>query len=123
MPIRVLLEDFASLKHRHIISRFCDELKANRQFLLREAARHRKRRQPAEISDSAKWIGKRELLVEIQVQRGSGHRQRSGRQHVVGIEELCHLSLQNLTQAQRGVVVRPGNRQIYVACDLSSGIR
>ena len=58
VELGVSLEGARRLNHAEVVTRACDELNSDGQVLIREATGYRERRQAAQISDCAEWIGK-----------------------------------------------------------------
>src|SRR5262249_17384146 len=68
VPIGMRLENARRLNYFGVIQRPTNELQAYRQIMIAQAAGHADSRQPAEISNTANRIGKRESNIQICVE-------------------------------------------------------
>src|SRR5277367_6608630 len=106
VPVGVKLEGSRRLNHSEVIACSPDELQTYGKIIFREAAGNRQRGQAAEIADGAERIRKSEVGLEISFERWRRNGQRCSDQHVVGLKESFHLSLQDFPDAVGPQIIR-----------------
>ena len=74
MPLSVQLEGSPGLNYRVIVTGSAYELQPDREILVRESTRNGHCRKPADIADPTEGIGKHQIGLEIQGQRGRWNR-------------------------------------------------
>ena len=122
VPIGMELESVRSLNHSKIVSCTPHKLQSNGKICFREPAGHRKGGKAAEIADAAERIRKREVGLQVGLERRSGNGLGGSHQDVIRIKKCFHLFLQNLTDALRSQIVSGRILFVDVARELPQGI-
>lgn len=91
VPVCLALENTRRLNDFGVIERAANKLDARRQAVLTKAARHADGGKPADITDAANGIGKRQCLVQVRVESTGGLRQQARRYICGGLRQRAEI--------------------------------